>query len=99
MYTHTAAVYGASGYSGAELLRYLSGHPQIRVTHVTAGRHAGKRVGELYPHLLDHADLVLQPNDAPAYADVSFLCLPHDESARMGSGLSGNIVDVSAAFR
>ncbi|MGH9002381.1 MAG: N-acetyl-gamma-glutamyl-phosphate reductase, partial [Acidimicrobiia bacterium] len=49
---YRAAVVGASGYTGAELLRLLAGHPEIEVVHVTADSNAGARVADLYPSLV-----------------------------------------------
>jgi N-acetyl-gamma-glutamyl-phosphate reductase len=46
-----AAVAGASGYAGGELLRLLSGHPDFTVGSVTAHANAGERLGVLQPHL------------------------------------------------
>ena len=46
---YRAGVVGASGYTGAELLRLLAGHPEIDAVHVTADSNAGRTVGELYP--------------------------------------------------
>ena len=53
MYTHAmkAGIIGASGYTGAELLRLLAGHPDIEVAVVTAHSHAGQVVGEHTPSL------------------------------------------------
>ena len=48
---YRAAVVGGSGYTGAELLRLLAGHPEIEVVHVTADTNAGAAVGSLYPSL------------------------------------------------
>ena len=48
---YRAAVVGGSGYTGAELLRLLAGHPEIEVVHVTADSNAGAAVGDLYPSL------------------------------------------------
>lgn len=104
MYTHTAAVLGASGYPGGELLRYLAGHPGFRVTWVTADRNAGKPLGEVSPHLVDLADVVLQPMDAATVPDVdiAFLALPHGTAAEIGRALAGRgmkVVDFSADWR
>ena len=48
---YQAGVVGGSGYTGAELLRLLSGHPDIDIVHVTAASNAGATVGSLYPSL------------------------------------------------
>ena len=59
-----AAVFGASGFSGAELLRLLASHPGVEVTAVMAGERAGQRVGDVHPHLTPYADMTLEPADA-----------------------------------
>src|SRR5690348_544475 len=99
----TASVVGASGYGGGELLRLLAGHDQISVGAVAAASNAGKRLGELHPHLVTLADLPLVTDDhaSVAEADVIFLALPHGESARVVSTLPDGVavVDLGADFR
>ncbi|MET0693388.1 MAG: N-acetyl-gamma-glutamyl-phosphate reductase, partial [Propionibacteriaceae bacterium] len=50
------AVAGATGYAGGELLRLLSGHPEVEIGAVTAGTSAGSRLGAHQPHLVPLAD-------------------------------------------
>jgi N-acetyl-gamma-glutamyl-phosphate reductase len=102
---YRAGVVGASGYTGAELLRLLAGHPEIDAVHVTAEANAGLAVGELFPSLaaayrgmhlaqLDAADL--------SGLDVVFLALPHGESQRIGAAVLAHVahvVDLAADFR
>jgi N-acetyl-gamma-glutamyl-phosphate reductase len=100
----SVAVFGASGYSGAELLRLLADHPGVRVTGVTAGERAGQRVGDVYPHLRPFSDLVFGPSDpsAAAGAEVAFLALPHGTSAELAPALlesGARIVDLAGDFR
>jgi N-acetyl-gamma-glutamyl-phosphate reductase len=102
--TIRTAIFGASGYTGAELLRYLSTHPAFEVVWATADRNAGRTVGELHPHLLRFADLRLQSSsvgEAPEL-DLAFLALPHGEAARTGAALverGVRVVDLSADWR
>lgn len=56
-----AAVAGASGYAGGELLRLLLVHPEVEIGALTANSNAGQRLGTLQPHLLPLADRVLEP--------------------------------------
>ncbi|RCV53025.1 N-acetyl-gamma-glutamyl-phosphate reductase [Marinitenerispora sediminis] len=99
----TAAVAGASGYAGGEVLRLLLGHPEIEIGALTAGGNAGSRLGALQPHLVPLADHVLQETTADTLAghDVVFLALPHGRSAAIAErlGESTVVVDCGADFR
>lgn len=55
-----AAVAGASGYAGGELLRLLLTHPEVEIGALTGNSNAGQRLGALQPHLLPLADRVLE---------------------------------------
>jgi N-acetyl-gamma-glutamyl-phosphate reductase len=102
---YRAGVVGASGYTGAELLRLLAGHPEIEVVHVTAESNAGAAVGRLYPSLATaHPRTEYAPYDTADLAglDVVFLALPHGESQRVVPELVQrvtHIVDLGADFR
>lgn len=102
---YRAGVVGASGYTGAELLRLLAGHPEIEVVHVTADSNAGAAVGALYPSLATaYPRTEYAPYDAADLAglDVVFLALPHGESQRVVPELAqrvAHIVDLGADFR
>ncbi|HET7476981.1 MAG TPA: N-acetyl-gamma-glutamyl-phosphate reductase [Dermatophilaceae bacterium] len=99
----SAAVAGATGYAGGELLRLLLGHPELSVGAVTAGANAGSRLGEHQPHLTSLADRVLHETTAPALAghDVVFLALPHGASAALVADLpeATVVLDCGADFR
>lgn len=103
MHMITAAVAGASGYAGAEIVRLLLNHPQVRIGALTASSRAGTRLGELSPHLQPLADRVLEPTDAQTLTghDVVFLALPHGHSAAMVEQLPPEvtIIDCGADFR
>lgn len=96
---------GASGYTGAELLRLLSGHPEVEVVHVTADSNAGALVTSLYPSLASaYAGVEYAPFDARDLAgvDVAFVALPHGESQRVIPQLAtqvAHVVDLGADFR
>ena len=55
------AILGASGYTGSELIRFLLPHPNVEITHLTAEKHAGKLISEVFPHLTGLLDLELKP--------------------------------------
>src|SRR5438309_12018406 len=94
----TAAVVGASGYAGGELLRLLLGHPELEGSAVTAAGNAGRPLGELHPQLRSLADRVLCCSDDPSVAasDVVFLALPHGESARVAASLPADSLVVDS---
>jgi N-acetyl-gamma-glutamyl-phosphate reductase len=104
MPTRPVAVLGASGYAGGELLRYLNAHPSLQLSWATADSNAGKPLGEVAPHLVGLADVVLQPMDAATVPDVdiAFLALPHGAAAETGRTLAERgirVVDFSADWR
>lgn len=99
------AVAGGSGYTGAELLRLLSQHPNVQLTAVTSEKSAGTPVSTVYPHLQGIVPLTfeaLAPEALAERADVLFLALPHTKS--MGPVAScmkagKRVIDLSADFR
>lgn len=99
------AIVGASGYTGAELLRLTAQHPNIELMAATGDSMAGRRVGELYPSLhTAYPDLVFTEFDAEALTglDLVFLGLPHEASMELAPQIVGNVgcvVDLSAAYR
>lgn len=99
----TAAVAGASGYAGGEVLRLLLAHPDVRIGALTAGANAGEPLGPLQPHLLPLAERVLDETTPATLAghDVVFLALPHGQSAALAAALDPGtlVVDCGADFR
>src|SRR3954447_20509512 len=91
-----AALAGASGYAGGEILRLLLAHPEIEIGTLTAGSNAGRRLGELQPHLLPLADRVLAETTAENLAghDVVFLALPHGQSGALAAQLGDDVLVV-----
>ena len=102
---YRAAVVGGSGYTGAELLRLLAGHPEIEVVHVTADTNAGAAVGSLYPSLIPaYGDLRFSPYDVADLSglDVVFTALPHGASQLLVPEILervAHVVDLGADFR
>ncbi|MFF0743673.1 N-acetyl-gamma-glutamyl-phosphate reductase [Streptomyces sp. NPDC004111] len=98
-----AAVAGASGYAGGELLRFLLVHPGVEIGALTAHSQAGQPLGSVQPHLAPLAGRVLEPTTAEVLAghDVVFLALPHGQSAAVAEQLGDDVlvVDLGADFR
>ncbi|NLU80520.1 N-acetyl-gamma-glutamyl-phosphate reductase [Micromonospora sp. HNM0581] len=97
-----AAVAGASGYAGGELLRLLAGHPDFDLIAATAHRQAGQRLDAVHPQLTG-MDVALGETtpEVLAEADLVFLALPHGESAALAARLPTGvrIVDLGADHR
>ncbi|MGW5448424.1 N-acetyl-gamma-glutamyl-phosphate reductase [Streptomyces asiaticus] len=98
-----AAVAGASGYAGGELLRLLLAHPEVEIGTLTGNSNAGQPLAGLQPHLLPLAGRVLEPTTAEALSghDVVFLALPHGQSAAVAEQLGDQVlvIDCGADFR
>lgn len=100
---YNIAILGASGYTGAELVRLIATHPQMRICALSADRKAGQTMASVFPHLR-HLDLpVLQKIEELDFAavDLVFCALPHATSQAVIAGLpkTVKVVDLSADFR
>jgi N-acetyl-gamma-glutamyl-phosphate reductase len=98
-----AAVAGASGYAGGELLRLLLDHPDLEIGPLAAGSAAGSAVTDLHPHLPQLAGRTFSATTAGvlADADVVFLALPHGQSADLAAAIPDGtpVVDLGADHR
>lgn len=97
-------IVGGTGYTGAELLRLLAGHPQAQVTVITSRQAAGRQASELYPNLRGHCDLAYTNPEAADLesCDVVFFATPHGTAMHQVPQLleaGVRIVDLSADFR
>ena len=101
--THRIAILGASGYTGAELVRLIASHPEMQIVALSADRKAGMAMAEVFPFLrhLDLPKLVKVEEIDFAGVDLCFCALPHATSQAVISKLPRNlkIVDLSADFR
>lgn len=99
----SAAIAGASGYGGGELLRLLATHPEIEVRTITAHSQAGRRLREVHPHLVSYGELTFAETtvDTLRGHDIVFLALPHGASAELAAGLDADtlVVDAGADHR
>ncbi|MBY0407832.1 MAG: N-acetyl-gamma-glutamyl-phosphate reductase [Rickettsiales bacterium] len=99
----TIAILGASGYTGAELIRLLLSHPNASIKALTGDSQAGKHMAEVYPHLRFKNLPRLVKHEELDYAgiDLVFCCLPHGTTQTVIAALPKHvrIVDLSADFR
>lgn len=99
-----AGIVGGTGYTGVELLRLLSKHPNVEVTVITSRAEAGVKVAQLYPNLRGHVDLAFTEPDVKVLGelDVVFFATPHGVAQNMMPALmktNARIIDLSADFR
>ncbi len=95
---------GGTGYTGVELLRLLSKHPNVTVTVITSRAEAGVKVADMYPSLRGHVDLAFTEPDVAVLGelDVVFFATPHGVAQNMMPALmktKARIIDLSADFR
>jgi N-acetyl-gamma-glutamyl-phosphate reductase len=98
-------IIGASGYTGAELLRLCAQHPDLELAYATGDTQAGTRAAALYPSLAAHYPALVFEEFRAERAeglDLVFLGLPHEASMALAPQLVGKVgcvVDLSAAYR
>lgn len=98
-------VFGASGYTGLELLRLLLQHPGFEIAAITSEQRAGESAGAAFPALRGRLDQRLVASDPTALAgslDFAFTALPHAASAATVAALREAgvaVADLSADFR
>lgn len=97
------AVIGASGYSGGELLRILSGHPDFEVTAISAHSNAGEDVTSIHPFLHSYSGrkFIEVASIDWKEIEIAFLALPHGQSSKIEQEIPDyiKIVDLGADFR
>ena len=101
--THKIAILGASGYTGAELVRLIAEHPNMDIAALSADRKAGMTMAQVFPHLrhLQLPTLCKIGEIDFSNIDLCFCALPHKTSQEVISALPKDlkIVDLSADFR
>lgn len=101
--THNVAILGASGYTGAELIRLIAEHPNIEIKALSGERKAGMEMAEVFPHLRHMTLPKLCKIEEIDFAgiDLCFCALPHKTSQEVIAALPKDlkIVDLSADFR
>ena len=97
------AVLGASGYTGADLVRLALAHPQMEIAALSANAKAGQTMAAIWPHFAMYPGLppLVRAEEIDFSAiDAVFGCLPHAASAALLSTITGpRIIDLSADFR
>ena len=100
-----AAIIGATGYTGLELIRILSRHPEVEITALTSERYVGQRYDHVYPAVGAIASRVLESlntDDIAPRADVIFTAVPHKEAMQVVPAFikkKKKVIDLSADFR
>lgn len=101
--TQNIAILGASGYTGAELVRLIATHPSLRITALSGDRKAGMAMGDVFPHLRHLTLPALQKIEEIDFStvDLAFCALPHATSQAVIAALPRDlrVVDLSADFR
>lgn len=98
-------IVGASGYTGAELVRILVNHPEVEITFATSRQYAGKPLAQVFPHLAGRTEVVCRDmavEECAAMADVVFTAVPHQTAMALVPKLLAagrKVVDLSADFR
>ncbi len=97
-----AAIVGASGYAGGELLRLLLAHPQVEVTEITSETYAGQYAFFVHPNLRGYTNLRFTHLGDLSSCDLLFLAMPHGQAMSRIEEFAAQaerIVDLSADFR
>ncbi len=106
--TAKIGVLGASGYTGAELVRLLLTHPRVKIVLLTADRRAGQAMADVFPQFSPYPLPPLSALDAADWRalglDLAFCALPHGTTQKVVSDLfargeNTKVVDLSADFR
>ncbi len=98
-------VIGATGYAGAELVRILSGHPDVKLTALTSRKYAGMKYDGIYPSMAGVVNLACEEFNEDSFCDkvdIIFIALPHSIPMEIVPGLikrGKKVIDLSADFR
>lgn len=97
-------IVGGTGYTGVELLRLLSQHPNVQITAITSRKESGTPVADMYPNLRGHVDLAFCTPEEAALTDcdVVFFATPHGVAMSQANELLAagvKLIDLAADFR
>lgn len=96
------SIVGGSGYTGGELLRLLSFHPEVEIQQVTSRGHLGEYVYQTHPNLRKVNNIKFSDPQQLEKVDLLFLALPHGEAQQHiaeYAAMADYIIDLSADFR
>jgi len=102
---YQAAVLGATGYTGIELVRLLNAHPAVELVYLSSESHVGEKFNDVHPQFREQFDMVLGPMQVdlvPGSVDIVFCALPHGKSSEVVPALlkkGFRVIDLSADFR
>ena len=97
-----ASIIGGSGYTGGELLRLLTAHPEVEVVQITSRKHLGEYAYQVHPNMRKQTTLKFTDPEMLEPADVLFLALPHGKAQHQINAWAGKaeyLIDLSADFR
>lgn len=100
-----ASIIGATGYTGAELVRLLYGHDAVELSILSSRSSAGEDIADIYPSLRHCVTHILEEQDIEKIvknSDVIFICLPHGHAvaaAAKAYGAGTKVIDLGADFR
>lgn len=99
-----ASIIGASGYTGVELIRLLSAHPEVKLAHLVSETYQQQELAQIFPHLahLMHQFVSLNLTQLAQQSDIVFLALPHTKAAAIAAELlqkNCKVIDLSADLR
>ncbi len=98
-------IYGASGYTGQELIRLLLRHPQVEIAAITSRQYKGLPLSRVFPGFQGLTDMTFSdysPEEVAALCDIVFLALPHSVSMKAAPVFheaGKKVIDLSADFR
>ncbi|MDO9566513.1 MAG: N-acetyl-gamma-glutamyl-phosphate reductase [Candidatus Desulfaltia sp.] len=98
-------IIGATGYAGAELVRILSGHPDVQLTALTSRKYVGMKYDSIYPSMAGVVNLACEEFNEDSFCDkvdIIYIALPHSIPMEIIPGLirrGKKVIDLSADFR
>lgn len=100
------SIIGATGYTGAELLRLLAAHPEAEFVALTSESSTGAHISDIYPHLTklynDKLVSMASLGEIAAQSDVVFIALPHGHAMEAGKQIithGAKVIDLGADYR